>query len=248
MNIYCTDKPNDTDLVSALGSLAVVIPIPHGDCVFWGVGDQDTTIRILVERKKIGDMVNSVLNGRYLYQAQLARDAGFEILILIVEGRIRESPEDGLLEIPAWVPLIRRRGWKPCVPSIMYSRFDQYLSELDLFCDIMVKRSYDVAETAAVVRALANLFQGPPSSHQSLHSIYKPPPGQVSLTRPSLLRRVASDLPGIGWERSRLVAAKFQSVREMVNAEAKTWQEIDGIGKKTAQQVTCLLAGGKEPV
>ena len=58
----------------------------------------------------------------------------------------------------------------------------------------------------------------------------------------SLVRRVAKELPGIGWERSLLVEETFDSVRTMVNAPLEEWLEIEGIGKGIATKVQEELA------
>lgn len=233
--IYCTSAPNDADLVAALGSLAVVAPIPHGDCVFFGVGEETTDIRVLVERKKIGDMANSILDGRYLSQAQAAHDAGFNHLILIVEGVMRPGRSHGLIEVP------RGAGWSAMMPNISYSRFDAYVDELALYTGITVKRSASVSETAAQVKVLWQLFQKPPSAHQSLHQIYSAPPPSVQLSKPSLVRRVAKELPGVGWERSLSVDRAFRSVIELANAGEQDWKSIEGIGPKTAKTIVAAV-------
>jgi len=62
------------------------------------------------------------------------------------------------------------------------------------------------------------------------------------LKPPSLVRRVAKELPGIGWERSLLVEETFDSVRTMVNAPLEQWLEIEGIGKGIATKVQEELA------
>ena len=237
MNLFVTDEKNDTDLAQALGSVAICCPIPHGDVCWFGVGDGDTVLRILSERKRIGDMVNSVIGGRYLYQLQAAHDAGFDVFILIVEGTYRSSPEDGILEVPAWLLGLSRKGWKPTIPAIAYSRFCQYLLELDHLAGVIVLWSRDVQETAAIIQACWVNFQTAPSKHNSLHSIYTPPSPSVLLVKPSLLRRIAKELDGVGWGRSKAVAEHFQSVRAMVMAPASEWQSVDGIGKTLAHRI-----------
>lgn len=246
MTIYCTEAPNDADLVRALGSIAVPIPIPHGDAVFFAVSDSPDgsgppiPIRVLVERKRVGDMVNSIIGGRYLHQLRSAHDDGdFYYFCLVVEGKYRPSPDDGLLEVPYWVRVNGKlqRAWKPTPQAISYSRFDQYLTELDYIAGVIVKRSMDVRETAAIIKALWNNFQDPPSKHTSLHSIYTAPPDRALLHKPSLVRRWAKELDGIGWERSGEVEKHFQTAQDMANADVGDWLSIDGIGKKTAESV-----------
>jgi len=256
-SIFVTQAVNDRDLLRALGPIATCVPIPHGDCCWFGCWEdesgQETTIRVLVERKKIGDLVNSILGGRYLHQAQEAHEAGFDRLILIVEGPMRPGPVTGLVEVPRTRPVVTpgrllphfRRRWEAVQPGIAYSRWDQYLTELDVLAGITVKRSENVRETAAIVKALWLSFQTPPSKHQSLKQIWSPPPPQISLlSRPSLVRRVAKELPDIGWERSKAVEARFPSVREMMCAGVLDWESLPGIGRKTAEKVVMAIHGG----
>lgn len=236
-------------MIKALGAEAVPFPLVCVDAGFFGTGLNNKPLRVGVERKKIGDMAQCILNGRYIHQAQTAHDTGFNVLCLIVEGRVRSNPDDGILEVPVWGvnPKTLRRAeiWQPVKPFITYSRFDQFLTELFCLAGILVKRSETVAETALQIKDLYVNFQKSPDKHNSLHQIYTLAPPVVQLTRPGLVRRVAKELDGIGWERSGQVAAQFKSVREMVDANQKQWYAIEGIGKKTAEKVVAELQGLK---
>ncbi len=249
MSIYCSGLPNDQDMIKALGSIAVPLPIAVGDACFSGIGDNDSSILVSVERKKIGDLAQCIMDGRYLAQAQTAKELGADVLCLIAEGEVRSNPDDGLLEIRVWGvsprTLRRCQMWEPVKPAISYSRFDQYLTELDYLAGIIVKRSASVQETAAIIKSLWDNFQTAPDSHNSLRSFFRPLPPKIQLVRPSLVRRVASELPGIGWERSQAVAGYFPSVMAMVTADIGDWSKVDGIGKKTAQKVVQVIRGGK---
>ncbi|KKK85044.1 hypothetical protein LCGC14_2777270, partial [marine sediment metagenome] len=68
----------------------------------------------------------------------------------------------------------------------------------------------------------------------------------ASIIKPTLVRRIANELPGIGWERSVAVAAKFSSVAAMMSATQKDWTEIEGIGSKIAKEVKRALSGWGE--
>jgi len=241
MIIFASDLPNDQDMIKALGSVAVPCPL-FTDAGFWGKGDDDTTMTIGAERKKIGDLVSCIYDGRLMHQAQIAKENNIDVFCVIVEGEVRSNPEDGLLEIPVWSinPRTMRRAeiWQPVKPIISYSRFDQYLTELDYLAGIIVKRSKDVKETAVIIKSLWLNFQTPPSKHGSLRQIYEQPNREgVLLVRPNLVRRIAKELPLIGWGRSKAVSERFRTVKDMVDATVKDWQEIEGIGKKTAEKV-----------
>jgi ERCC4-type nuclease len=233
-------------MIRALGSIAVPLPQFFTDACFSGIGHNSQSVLIAVERKKLGDLCSCILNGRFLFQMQGCKEAGADVLCLIVEGECRPSPDDGLLEVPVWRAFQQKRKqvWEPVKPTMTYSRFCQYLVELEYLAGILVFRSRDVQETAAIIKSLWDNFQTLPDDHNSLHQIFHTPMPTVPLMRPSLVRRVASELPGVGWTRSKVVAERFLTVRAMTEASEKEWASLEGIGKVTARKVVQALGGG----
>ena len=251
--IYCSNLPNDQDMIKALGSMATPVNL-FTDACFASI---DAKL-VCIERKKIGDLVSCITNGRFLFQMQNCKSAGADYLCLVLEGRYRRNPEDGLLEVPVWGfnPRTNHRAevWEPVKPTMMFSRFDQYLTELQRDAGMIVKHTENVRGTADAILALYQNFQTPADQHQSLNQIFKPPTPSVQLVRPSLLRRMASELNGIGWEWSAVVASRFGSVREMVDADVVIWASLEKeasngkkrrLGKKTAEKIVKLLGGDK---
>jgi ERCC4-type nuclease len=237
--IYCSSLPNDEDMIKALGSMAVPMPSLFTDCCFSGSGDNSIPILIAVERKKISDIVSCIITGRFMSQFQVCKEMGCTVMVIIVEGDCRPSPTDGLLEVPGWDPIKCKKGWIVTSQSLTYSRFDQYLTELDYLAGVIVKRSGDVRETAAIIKALWDNFQKPPDRHASLHQMFSAPnpKNSVELYRPGLARRIGKELPGVGWTRSREVAKHFGTVLNMANATEEEWTQVPGIGKKIAGDV-----------
>jgi ERCC4-type nuclease len=83
--------------------------------------------------------------------------------------------------------------------------------------------------------------------HHSHEGFYKQPTaGPLSLTKPSLVRRVAAEVQGIGWEKSRDVERRFKSCIDMVLATDKEWMEIPGVGPTIAQRAVKSFAGQEE--
>ena len=237
--IYTSDLPNDQDMIRALGSMAIPVSL-FTDACFSSV---DSKV-IACERKKIGDICSCINDGRFLFQMQNCKSAGADYLCLILEGRSRRSPGDGLLEIPVWKMNgngKRAEVWEPVKPTMTHTRFSQFLWELPFLAGIFVLRSENVRGTADLILSLYDWFQRP--EHHSLEQIYKAPTPTVQLVRPSLVRRVASELPGVGWQRSGVVAEHFPTVRAMVDADWKEWSSLSGIGKKTARKVVESLGG-----
>ena len=249
--IYTSDLPNDQDLIKALGSMAIPVNL-FTDACFASVDEK----LIACERKKIGDLCACINNGRFLFQMQNCKSAGADYLILISEGRYRRNPDDGVLEAPVWGfnPRTNHRAevWEPVKPTTMFSRFDQYLTELQRDAGIIVKHTENVRGTADTILALYQNFQTPPDQHQSLNQIFKPPTPSVQLVRPSLVRRIASELPGIGWEWSGVVADCFPTVYDMMSASIDTWSNLEKqssngkkrkLGKKIAEKIIKSLGG-----
>lgn len=242
MPVYVTTSPNDADLLKALGDFALPLPIMVGDVCFTGEGSGGKTLVISCERKHAGDLAQCILTGRYQSQLQTAHTNGADVFILILEAsQLRPNPDDGVLEQLNWGvnprTLHRCQVWEAVRPTITYSRFDQYLTELQYLAGVIFKRTYDVKETAAVIKALWLNFQTPPEGHNSLHTVYHQPRQGILLVKPSLVRRVATELKGIGWEKSGAVAEHFKSVLDMVQASTQEWSKIPGIGKKIAEDI-----------
>ena len=240
--IFTSNLPCDQALIQELGTAAIPVPLEFGDACFWGNSGVEEALRICVERKKLNDMSSCIRDGRYLFQAQRAKEAGFDVLILALEGRVKPSTFDGQVLTPGWDHEKGRKGWIPLIPPVQYSRWCQFLFELSYFAGIQIVRSDDVRETAVIIKALWVNFQQSPDKHNSLHQIFKPSAvGAIPLVRPSLLKRMAFELEGIGWERADAVAKHFKSVADMVQADAKEWVKIDGVGKLTAQKAVVAL-------
>jgi ERCC4-type nuclease len=240
--LFCTNEPNDADLVRTLGLSAVAVPL-FTDCCFSSVDEK----LVAIERKKIGDMASCVLSGRFLSQMQKCKSAEADYLVLILEGAMRSNPDDGLLEVPTWGINIRtgRRAeiWTPVKPTMMHSRITQYLLELQLLAGILVFQTRDVQQTAAVILSLYTFFQKPMDAHSSLKQFYTERPPQVTLVRPGLVKRVAKELDGVGWTRAGDVAEHFGSVQEMINAPESEWKKVPGIGKRIAKSIVLSVSG-----
>jgi ERCC4-type nuclease len=260
MAIYCSCLPNDQDMIKALGSIAVPLPIDHGDATFSGVNSQGDPLLISIERKHIGDLAACITDGRYLAQSQKAKELGADVLILILEcGETRANPDDGILEMKVWQPFVNsynqhkmREEWVPVRPTLAYSRFTAYLFELTYLLGVVVMRSSSVKETARIIEALYSWFQR--TDHQSLNTIYKRPPPTVEFVRPSLIRRIACELPGLGWDWSQVVSRRFRTVAEMVAAGVDDWAKLEltsdkgrkhRLGTKTAEKIVIALKGTK---
>ena len=243
--IYVTSAPNDKDLLHHLGSLAQVHQIEAGDINFLGLWENGEQVWVWGERKKLSDLVNCVLDsGRFLRQIQDAHAAGFKFFFSIIEAMYRANPQTGLLEYR------RGKNWttyhinpkNTTSPTVDFKRIEDYLNEISFYLGVRVFHTLSVRETAQKVINLYHLFQRAPEDHNSLKQFASTPgPVAAYLVKPSLIRRVAKELPHIGWDRSWEFEREFGSLREMCrvigDGDTRRLMELEGIGKKIAEDI-----------
>jgi len=96
----------------------------------------------------------------------------------------------------------------------------------------------DMQATAKAVVGLYHHLQVDWESHQSAKSVYIPPPPVTLYREPTLARKLAFLLPGVGWERSKVVAERFPTVAALAASTLSDWMapKLPGVGKTTAQR------------
>lgn len=163
--------------------------------------------RLLVERKTMIDLAESIVDTRLFRQAnRLARSATPAILIL--EGTGRDFAQTGMSREAIQGALI-------CV-TLIYR--------------LPLLRSVDKEETARLMVYAARQLQRCGSGFHALaHRKPKTPRGQ----KIHLLRT----LPGIGTDRARKLLETFGSVEKCLSATAEQLAAVEGIGEKTAQRI-----------
>ena len=123
-----------------------------------------------------------------------------------------------------------------------YSRILMYLRELEWYAGIKVYRTKNAKETVEQVLSVYQLFLVRPEDHTGLKKIYSAPIPSTYVNllgkRPSLRRRIAKELPGIGWELSLRAEEHFETTRILMGASSRDWQEIEGVGKIMADRIT----------
>jgi len=249
--LYVTNEPNDKDLAKQL-TLATPFELRCGDVNFIGRWIDGEEIWIWGERKKLGDLVSCILDtGRLLRQIQEAHQSGFKFLFLIIETTfLRANPKSGVLEIRTG------KGWKEyklgsMSKPIQYSRIMGYLNQLRYYLGVHIYYTNSVRETAQVIMGVYSMFQTTPEEHDSLQQfVTTPEPVASFLQKPSLIRRMAKELPGIGWDRSKDIEAELGSARELcrvlcgdyrAGGDTSRLMEIEGIGKGIVAKIEAEL-------
>lgn len=221
----------------------VQVELDFGDACWQGNGP-DGEVTIGMERKRIGDLLNSIATGRLSGHQLPGLLESYYRAYLIVEGEWKEDPVTGEIKIHKW-----GKQWSNPPGGRTWKAKDviHYLSSLEVITGILVKYSHSMWETAQTVNHLYSWWQKKWEWHRSHLQLHKFQPSSAFLRpgKASLLRRMVTELPGIGFDRARNVEEFFGSIEAMFFAEIEEWQEIEGIGKVTAKMVWEALHGSK---
>ena len=230
-----------------LGERGEMAQLEYGDLAFSGQGPVGE-ISIGVEVKKLNDALACMVDGRFTGHQVPGLVQQYDRAYLLVEGLWRPDPKSGVLQLGrgSWDGDKFGGAWRDA--SSGYSRFTfrqftGWLESVSALANIKIVRSNSEAETVQWVLSLEQWWQKPWKEHRSLQGFHEERPNAALMVKPPLRRRMAAELPGIGWQRSGEVAKKFATVKEMVNAPVEQWQEIPGIGGGIAAKVVAAIEG-----
>jgi ERCC4-type nuclease len=226
-------------LLAAGGVKAEVKRLEFGDFCFEGNGPRGMCL-IGIERKRLRDTISSMRTGRFSGHQLPGMLSLYDFCWLMVEG-IWQSGSSGLLEEGV------HGGWRPLSlgsSNFMARDLEHYLSTLELHTPLHIRRTSDPHQTVASILNLYRYFTDKEwSAHHAHHQFHNAPDPTGIVTQPSLVRRVAKEFDGIGWERSRAVAARFHTVLDLAMADEREWQRVPGIGELIAHRVVSQIRG-----
>lgn len=228
-------RAGSSDLIAPLTKAGVPVEpaiLPAGDVEIMGRGPDGRIVPVLVEYKKLPDVLQCMRDGRFAEQLRGMQESA-EINWLLIEGRLRKHKWKDILEVQ------HGSRWRSDGKYRM-QEFQSWLQTMVMRGGVLLWRTETFAETCAWLRSLhiwwtAREFE----SHRAHHDYYRPETlGGVSpFEPPSLVQKVAAVLPGIGVTRAAEVAKKFKTVAEMACAAEEDWLTIKGIGKKGAKNL-----------
>lgn len=206
--------------------------LEFGDASFIGKGPGDRPLLIGVERKAMRDLIKSMETGRLQGHQLPGLLASYNIVYLVVEG-ITKSNDSGTLE--EW----SRGSWKSL--NIPYKALDFFLNTFAVLAHVIVCQTTSQRTTSELIYNRYQWWQKGWEEHKGHLGFALDLPPTLQLKKPSLLRRIAKELPGIGWERSLEIEKHFKTVQEMVMADRFQWELIPGIGKGLSAQLSKVL-------
>ena len=228
---------NLIDPLSRMGVPVRVETLEYGDAAFAGNGPEDSTLSIGIEYKSLSDLLQSWQTGRYLGHQLPGMLSAYSIVYLLVEGSTAVDVDDQIRELSG------RNRWEVSRSSTKYSNLVGWLESLRHLYGVHVLTSANLLTSCVQVASTYRWWQKKYEDHGTGVTIHTREDLKRGLVKPTLVMKMAAQFRGVGSEKLLDIESKFESVKQMVNAEASEWQTIDGIGKKTAESIVAQVEG-----
>lgn len=242
--ILLDDRAGSGDLDTYLkhwGINFVKTRLDYGDAAVEAAGPI-TPCAVGIEIKKVKDALQCMRDGRFSGHQLPGLLKDYGIVWLVVEGNYGIDYDTRVITVSGGkgkrIPLKMGRQSKS---YFMYAELDHWLTTLEVKAGIHVRRTGSRIETAQFLVDQQSWWMKPwekHKSHLSIHVNKQPSDLQSVLVPASTMRKVAAQLPGVGWERSKAIEEYFGTIEIMVAASEKEWTKIDGIGPKLARTIS----------
>jgi len=241
--MFLDSRVGSKDLLDPMRRFGIPVELTtldYGDATWLGKGP-DGPLPVGVELKTIGDLLSSLVSGRLTGHQIPGMVQQYHQVWLVVEGMVKPDRETGELQ------QFRGSGWRPIELGrrrFTYHDFSAFLATLETKAGVHVRQTEGRWETACLLASLYRWWQKDWESHRG-HLAFEPVLRDTALlSQPSLLRRLAKELPGVGWTKSAEVEAHFKTVDRMTSATEADWVQIKGIGKTLAGKIVAMLHAG----
>jgi len=209
--------------------------LEFGDASFLGMGQDNVPFLIGVERKTLNDLVQSMKSGRLQGHQLPGLLASYKVVYLVVEGITKNGENHDVLEKSG-------KFWRSL--GVTRKALDSFLNTLEVLAHVIVRQTTSPMNTAILIHNLYLWWQKGWEEHKGHLGFALDLSPTLQLKKPSMLRRIAKELPGIGWERSLLIEKHFKTVQDMANADRFQWELIPGIGRGLSMQLSKVLKEG----
>jgi len=168
--------------------------------------------RVGVEVKTVPDFVESIIDGRLLQQIKSLRN-NFERPLLIIEG---------IEDIYS-------------VRNIHANAIRGMLSTIAVSYGIPILYTKNFKDTAMLMNIIAKREQEDTGKEFTMHTEKK------NLSIREQQEYIIGSLPGIGATLSKPLLKHFKSVKNVINAEQKELEQVEKVGKKTAEKIKDIV-------
>lgn len=258
MTISIDDRAGSAQLAPLLrrrGLPVELTRLEYGDCAWVGAGHNGDPVSVGVEVKSLSDVLACIQDARFAGHQLPGLCRNFDEIWLLVIGVFKARERDGVLVYQV------QRGksagyWQDASHgrrrSFLWHDLEMWMQTLVHKAGVKIAVMDDYEMTANWVQVAYAWWQrgwDDHDSHLQLHDAMRDQLfDRALLVRPSLTRCVCAQLPSIGKEKSAAVAARFKSVKAMVEASEQEWMQVPGIGKGIARKVYVALRGGQNGV
>lgn len=209
------------------------VELPYGDMSWTGNGPDGIPLLVGIERKTIPDLIGVIHDGRFAGHQLPGLSRSYNKVYLVVEGEHRSGTGGELL-------VRRGRDWAPPPGKpIQHSAIQNWLTTAEMCAGLYLKETASLQDTARFLFQRYQWFQKDWDEHRS-HLAFDDSNELREIIQtdwPTLLRRVAKELPGIGWKKSKTVEAFFGDTYTMFQATVQDWMKIEGVGKTIAERI-----------
>ena len=204
--------------------------------VAWAGNGPEGVAQVGVERKKLSELLTCFGDSRFVGGQLPKLVQRYDVAWLLVEG-VWQAGRGGELEMPH----------RPFGPRIThsYEALTGFLLTLQHKAGVRVVRTASFTDTLWWLHTAYRWWQKPWAKHQSAYALdtVRVPYDPAMTKAPSMVRLLASQLPGIGWAKSEAVAKHFATPRDMMGAGWRTWAKVEGIGEVGARRIVAALRG-----
>lgn len=212
--------------------------LEFGDACFEGNGPEGR-ILVGVERKTLGDMLNCIDDARYAAHQRPGMLSMYNRSILMIEGEWKPDLHSGYM---MW--LAGHMTWKPFSYRsryVAYSKLFRYLMSIQM-SGVIVMQTRDLEHTAFNICECCYYFGKKWADHTALQEMQKFNLPDLN-GRPSLVRRWAAALDGVGVKHSLVADKTFKTPLELAQSDELDWVRIPGIGVKLAKSIVRSIHG-----
>jgi ERCC4-type nuclease len=186
-----------------------------GDFAFTGHGPAGL-VRVVIERKTTDEIITAIMDDRLTSQLpRLLRGSDFPILV--VEGKSWPDQSGGLM--------LGRRTAGRTRSTHLWANYVKFQLTLMFKARVYIWPTRSKSETVQFIHATYDWFTKKRwKDHKSAYKVDETKPDEAILDARTLKRRVAAQLPGVGWVYSKRVDQHFDSIRSMMNADPIEWK------------------------
>lgn len=209
VKIYADEREKVSGIPEILSSLGVTVIYKVLE-----VGDYVINESLVIERKRVDDLVRSVFDGRFFEQVEKLSEM-CDTPMLIIEGELSS------------IKYLTTR-WKSVegalITAILRFRIIPYYTE-------------DSRHTAEVIKHVAEKLSAEKSFKSYFKKVIKPRTDNIHEWQLYVLQ----SLPGVGVKTARKLLEKFGSLRAVFNASQSELSVIEGISEEKASKIIKVI-------